>query len=148
MPLSVYHLMSGEVSTATGTPMEDFFDEANIVAEAMAFASAITQGALTDDILEDPKVAAGIAMPMAFAFATPVAPAPIGPSNFPSLVLSLFFIVRFIPSLCLFLMDSCSISYFFRGLIPVKVDLSSQFKVGSSSTSVLDLVSKATTFFI
>ena len=40
-PLSIYHPTTEEVSAAMGTPMEGFFDEADIVAEAMASNSAV-----------------------------------------------------------------------------------------------------------
>ena len=39
-PISFYHPTTKEVSTAMGTPMEGFFDGANIVAEAIASTSA------------------------------------------------------------------------------------------------------------
>ena len=39
-PLSVYHPTNGEVPAAMGMPIEGFFDEADIMAKAMASASA------------------------------------------------------------------------------------------------------------
>ena len=96
-----------------------------------------------NNILEDPKVVVGIAIPKAPASATPVAPTPMGSSNFPSLVPSLIFII-----LRLFLVNLCSISYFFPGLTPVEVAPSSWFEVGNSSAIVLDPTSEATAFFI
>ncbi|KAL4654020.1 hypothetical protein ACB092_01G348000 [Castanea dentata] len=44
-PIFIYHPTTKEVSAAMGTPMEDFFDGANVVAEAMASAFAAAQGA-------------------------------------------------------------------------------------------------------
>lgn len=44
-PISIYHPMIEEVFAAMGTPMEGFFDGADVVAKAMAFASAAAQGA-------------------------------------------------------------------------------------------------------
>ena len=39
-PISIYHPTTEEVSTAMGTPMEGFFDGADVVAGALAFATA------------------------------------------------------------------------------------------------------------
>ena len=36
-PISVYHLMTEEVSTAMGIPMEGFFDGADVVARGHGF---------------------------------------------------------------------------------------------------------------
>ena len=72
----------------------------------------------------------------------------MGSSNFPSLVTSLIFIIGLIPLLRLFLVNLCSISYFFPGPTPVEVARSSWFEVSNSSATVLDPTSEATTFFI
>ena len=81
--------------------------------------------------------------------AIPVAPTPMGPGNFLPLVLSSIkaFIIKSIPSFCLFLVNSCCASYFFSGSTFVEVALTSQFEVGSSSTTVPDLASEAASFF-
>ena len=47
-PLSVYHPTTDEISTTMHTPMEGFFDEVDIVAQAMASASITTQGVSTE----------------------------------------------------------------------------------------------------
>ncbi|XP_065628427.1 uncharacterized protein LOC111985721 isoform X2 [Quercus suber] len=44
-PISIYHPTTEEVFAGMGTPMEGFFDGADVVAEAMAFASAAAQRA-------------------------------------------------------------------------------------------------------
>ena len=100
------------------------------------------------DIPKEPKTVAGLAMPIAPS-AIPVAPTPMGPSNFLSLVLSSIkaFIIISIPSLCLFLANSCCTSYFFSSLTPNKVAPTSRFEVGSSSTTIPDLASEAAAFF-
>lgn len=87
-------------------------------------------------------------MPTALASTTPVTPTPIGPSNFRSLVLSLFFIFRIILSLCLFLVDLCSILYFFSGPTFVEVAPSFRFEVVSSSATIPDPASEVIAFFI
>ena len=81
--------------------------------------------------------------------AIPVAPTPMGPGNFLPLVLSSIkaFIIKSIPSFCLFLVNSCCALYFFSGSTFVEVALTSQFEVGSSSTTVPDLASEAASFF-
>lgn len=47
------------------------------------------------------------------------------------------FIIRFIPSFFLILVNSCSISFFFLGSTLAEVALSSRFEVGSSFTMLL-----------
>ena len=95
-------------------------------------------------IPEEPKTAANVVMPTAPTYTTPIAPTSMGPGNFPQLVPSLIFIIGFIRSLCLFVVNS----YFFLGPTPVEVAPPSRFEVGSSSTTVLDPTSEATSFFI
>ena len=41
-PISIYHPTTKEVSVAMGTPMEGFFDGANVVVETMASAATTT----------------------------------------------------------------------------------------------------------
>ena len=103
---------------------------------------------LATDIPKEPKTTANIAMPTALAFATPAAPTPTDLGTFFSCVPPLIFIIGFIPSLCLSLVNSRSISYYFSSPTPIEVASSSWFEVGSSSTTILDPVSEATTFFI
>ena len=43
-PFSVYHPTTEEIFTALGTPMEGFFDGAEVVTKAMAFPFAAAQG--------------------------------------------------------------------------------------------------------
>ena len=46
-PISTYHPMMEEVSAAIGTPIEGFFDGADVVAQAMASAALVAaQGVL------------------------------------------------------------------------------------------------------
>ena len=48
-PISIYHPMTNEVCAAMGTPMEGFFDEANVVADAMTSTALTTaQGVPTE----------------------------------------------------------------------------------------------------
>lgn len=48
--------MSGEVPAAIDTPMEDFINGANIMAEDMASTSTAIQGAPTEDLTPPPKL--------------------------------------------------------------------------------------------
>ena len=50
-PISIYHPMAEEVSTAMGTPMEGFFDGAEVVVEAMA---PVTPAAARGVLVETP----------------------------------------------------------------------------------------------
>ena len=54
-PLSVYHPTSREVLAAMGMPMKGFFNEADIVVEAMAFTSIAAQGAPAEAPIPPPK---------------------------------------------------------------------------------------------
>ena len=54
-PLSVYHPTSEEIYAAMGTPMEDFFDGVDIVAEAIAFTFATAQGVPVEASIPSPK---------------------------------------------------------------------------------------------
>ena len=103
---------------------------------------------LTIDILEEPKTAADTIMPMTPASTIPIAPTPMDLGTFLSPVPFLIFIIGFTPLLCLSLVNSCSISYFFPGPTPVEVAPSFQFEVGSNFAIVPDPASEATTFFI
>ena len=103
---------------------------------------------LATDIPKEPKTIANIAMPTALAFATPAAPTPMDLGTFFSRVPPLIFIIGFIPSLCVSLVNSRSISYYFSSPTPIEVASSSWFEVGSNSTTVPDPVSEATAFFI
>ncbi|XP_050271871.1 uncharacterized protein LOC126715345 isoform X2 [Quercus robur] len=47
-PISIYYPTIEEVSATIGTPMEGLFDGVDVVAKAMAFASAAAQGALAE----------------------------------------------------------------------------------------------------
>ena len=62
-------------------------------------------------------------MPTTPSSAIPIAPIPMGPGHFLSFVLSSIkaFIIISIPSLCLFLANSCCTSYFFSRLTLDKV---------------------------
>ena len=101
------------------------------------------------NIPKEPKIAAGLTVATTPTSAIPVAPTPMGPGNFLPLVLSSIkaFIIKSIPSFCLFLVNSCCALYFFSGSTFVEVALTSQFEVGSSSTTVPDLASEAASFF-
>ena len=55
-PLSVYHPMSREFPTAMGMPIEGFFNEADIVADAIAFAFVVAHGALAEILVRPPKL--------------------------------------------------------------------------------------------
>ena len=98
---------------------------------------------------EEPKTVANPTMPTAPVSVIPAAPTPMGPSNFLTFVPSSIkaFIVEFISLLHLFLMGLYSTLCSLLGLSLVKVALTSQFEVGSSSATIPDPVSKAFAFF-
>ena len=62
--------------------------------------------------------------------------------------LHIFHIIGPIPLLYLFLVNLCSISYFFPSPTPVELARSSWFDVGNSSATVFDPASEAAAFFI